>query len=326
MNITLIILGVIIAILIYVLWYYYSPGNSSVLSSKANLNATNPPITSLNSPTNTRYGYGIWVYVNSWNNQNDKIIFSRDKNIKLRLDKSKPSLYCDITMSDGTTESKTLITDNFPLQKWVFVIVSVDNQFLDCYLDGKLVKSTRLYQHKGAKGHEGFIEGWNTWGRNGDGSSRGNRQPGSSGSSTPSSGSSSGSSTPSSGSSTPSSGSSSPSSGSSSPSSGSSSPSSRASGSSTPASGSNNVQQTILIPAVPPSETTPVILGSNKPFDAVVASFTRWSSPVDPQTAWNAYTGGNTPTGLGKLGNLGSYGANLSILQNNSEYSKITLF
>lgn len=233
MNTTLIILGVIIAILIYVLWYYYYPSNSAVLSQKANLNAANPDITSLNNPTNTRYGYGIWIYVNSWNNQNDKIIFSRAKNITLRLDKSSPTLYCDIVMSDGTTVNKTMITDNFPLQKWVYVIVSIDNQFLDCYLDGKLVKSTRLYQKKG---------------------------------------------------------------------------------------------NTTLIPLVPPSETTPIKLGSSIPFDAVVASFTRWSSPVDPQTAWSTYIGGNTPTGLGKMGNLGSYGANLSILQNNSEYSKITLF
>ena len=37
------------------------------------------------------------------------------------------------------------ITNNFPLQKWVCVGVSVDNQFVDAYLDGKLVKSQRFY-------------------------------------------------------------------------------------------------------------------------------------------------------------------------------------
>ena len=317
MNTTLIILGVIIAILIYVLYYFYAPSNATVLSSKANLNAANPPITSINAPTNTRYGYGIWVYVNSWNSTTDKIIFSRSNNITLRLDKSKPSLYCDVTMNDGKTVHKTLITDNFPLQKWVFVIVSVDNQFLDCYLDGKLVKSTRLYQYKdrgGWHGHEGFRS---TWGRNKDGSSQGAPQPGAPSqyiAPSPSSQSNSPSSSPSP-------------EASSNPSFSRSSPSpAPSSGSPAPAPAGGQGQNTILIPAVPPSETTPIILGSNKPFDAVVASFTRWSSPVDPQTAWNSYTGGNTPGGLSRLGNLGSYGANLSILQNNSEYSKITLF
>jgi hypothetical protein len=330
MNYTLIFLGVIIAILLYVL-YYYNSSTSAVLSSKANLNATVPPITSINNPTNTRYAYGIWVYVNSWNSTTEKVIFSRNNNIRLRLDNTKPTLYCEVTMNDGSTIHRTTITDNFPLQKWVFIIVSVDNQFLDCYLDGKLVKSTRLYQYKGAPhsggkwhGHEGFIEGkQNMWTRGSDGTSHGTPQPGppsgpaSSGSPssrTPSSGS------PSSGS--PSSGS--PSSGSRSPSgtpSVSPSPSGTPSGTTAPSGGNK-----ILIPAIPPTETTPIVLGGTKPFDAVVATFTRWNAPVDPQTAWTAYTGGNTTSGLGKLGNIASYGANLSILQNNAEYSKITLF
>jgi hypothetical protein len=38
----------------------------------------------------------------------------------------------------------TIVTQNFPLQKWVYIITSLDNQFLDVYLDGKLVKSARL--------------------------------------------------------------------------------------------------------------------------------------------------------------------------------------
>ena len=239
MNYTLIFLGIVIVILLYVL-YFYNSNTSTVLLSKADLNAKIPEIKSINSPTNTRYAYGIWVYVNSWNSSSDKIIFSRNNNIKLRLDNTKPSLYCDIIMSDGTTNNRTTITDNFPLQKWVFIIVSVDNQFLDCYLDGKLVKSTKLYK---------------------DNNSTTN----------------------------------------------------------------TTTQNQVLIPLVPPNETTPIILGSSTPFDAQVASFTRWSSPVDPQTVWTAYTGGNTTNGL-NLSSLSSYGANLAILQNNTEYSKITLF
>ena len=37
-----------------------------------------------------------------------------------------------------------MITNNFPIQKWTYVIVSVDNQIIDTYLDGKLVSSTKL--------------------------------------------------------------------------------------------------------------------------------------------------------------------------------------
>ena len=38
------------------------------------------------------------------------------------------------------------ITDSFPLQKWTQIIISVDNQYLDAYIDGKLVKSARVYK------------------------------------------------------------------------------------------------------------------------------------------------------------------------------------
>ena len=37
-----------------------------------------------------------------------------------------------------------VITDAFPLQKWTHVLLSVDNNYVDMYLDGKLVKSVKL--------------------------------------------------------------------------------------------------------------------------------------------------------------------------------------
>jgi len=36
------------------------------------------------------------------------------------------------------------IMGNFPLQKWVYVIISVDNKIVDLYVDGKLVRSQQL--------------------------------------------------------------------------------------------------------------------------------------------------------------------------------------
>ena len=37
-----------------------------------------------------------------------------------------------------------IITDNFPLQKWVCIGLSVDSQFVDGYIDGKLIRSQRF--------------------------------------------------------------------------------------------------------------------------------------------------------------------------------------
>lgn len=143
MNYVVIILGVIVIILIYILIRIVS-ASAVELTSSANLNDTISPIDITNNPTSSRYAYGLWIYVNSWDNSITKIIYKRDENIKLYLDTDSPTLKCDIKMTDDKEQSFE-ITDNFPLQKWVYIIISVDNQYIDCYLDGKLVRSGRAY-------------------------------------------------------------------------------------------------------------------------------------------------------------------------------------
>jgi hypothetical protein len=142
MNIVAIILAIVVVVLFYILYKYFLV-KSTELSKTASLSATNPAIPITNNPSSLRYAYGIWIYVNSWNTGVSKTIFSRTNNIKLYLDSTAPVLKCDIAMNGGSR--KTLeITDNFPLQKWAHVVVSVDNQYVDAYLDGKLIKSGRM--------------------------------------------------------------------------------------------------------------------------------------------------------------------------------------
>jgi hypothetical protein len=116
---------------------------STKLSSSTSLNTTNQPIVNISNPTSELYAYGIWVKVNTWDSTIDKYIFGRKNNIALRLDKTTPTLFCDFYMGDTTTRTIT-ITDNFPIQRWCYVTISVDGQIIDCYLDGKLVKSQKL--------------------------------------------------------------------------------------------------------------------------------------------------------------------------------------
>lgn len=244
MNIIIIVLGIVIVLLLYVL-YFYNSGTSNNLISQANLNATNPPITSINSPTNTRYSYGVWLYVNSWNNTKQKIIFSRNNNISLELDSMTPTLKCNIMMSDLKTVKTTIVTDNFPLQKWVYIIISIDNQFMDCYLDGKLIKSSKIITIND-----------------------------------------------------------------------------------TPTNMSNENQY--LIPANPPNDTIPIIIGGNAttqtPFDAVISGFVRWTTPCDPQTAWSSYMAGNSQVNKSNSLSFSSFNANLNIIKDNLQYSNIKLF
>lgn len=153
---------VIIIILMYVLWRYSV--SSNILIQNQNLN--NVISTPINiQDTSTRFAYGVWIYVNSWNpTGTTKTIFSRNSSgpwddsgkitdlkytTRLYLDSSAPTLYLDI--KQGSCSSNTVsstppitITTNFPIQKWCYVTFSVDGQYVDCYIDGKLVKSALL--------------------------------------------------------------------------------------------------------------------------------------------------------------------------------------
>ena len=110
---------------------------SSVIDKSASLKESNEPITTINSGQSVRYAYGIWVYVNTWDTTREKTIFSRKDNIRLYLAANEPSLYCSITCmsKDGSSlvDQNILITDNFGIQKWVYVVISSDNTIIDTY-------------------------------------------------------------------------------------------------------------------------------------------------------------------------------------------------
>ena len=157
MNGIAIILAIVVILLFYILYRFFML-KSTELTQTASLLDSTPSIPIENKPTSTRYSYGIWIYVNSWNSSIEKTIFERTNNIKLYFAEAAPVLKCNITMADGQTlqegqaaPTTTLeITDNFPIQKWVHIVTSVDNQYLDAYLDGKLIKSGRLYTESAA--------------------------------------------------------------------------------------------------------------------------------------------------------------------------------
>jgi hypothetical protein len=149
MNWIAIGLAILVVLLFYILYRFFLL-KSTEMSASASLNATNPSIT-INKPGGLRYAYGIWIYVNSWDSSIEKTIFERNSNIKLYLDANSPTLKCGITTGAATDPVVPVtITDNFPLQKWVYIVVSVDGQYIDTYIDGKLVKSARMVADGGS--------------------------------------------------------------------------------------------------------------------------------------------------------------------------------
>ena len=137
----LLVLIIVLLLLVYILYYYFMGSMTHVSTVLVPLSSAITPYTPLKSATNTRYAYGAWVYVNNLNPNNNTVI-TRNHNFRLYVTPNAPQLQCDFIMKNGTTQ-QTIITNNFPMQRWCFIIVSVDNQFVDYYLNGKLVKSEK---------------------------------------------------------------------------------------------------------------------------------------------------------------------------------------
>lgn len=230
-----IILGIVIILLIYVLYKYFSKSSSSLgaLMDLSTTSSSVPLITKdkvVNS-TSARFSYGIWVYINTWDTTQTKNIFYRQNStttsnydIRLYLDKTSPTLYCDFytqqTTSTGVSDpakETVAITSNFPIQKWVYIIVSVDSKLVDTYIDGKLITSQELK-------------------------------------------------------------------------------------------------------ALPYVSDTDIFVGT---FKAYAAQFQRWTSPMDPQTAWTNYMSGNGGSGLNKM--FSSYGIDVTFKKDDVEQNKFKL-
>jgi len=166
MNPLIIILGIVIIVILYYLIKYYFFTTKS-LATKIHLKASPLDISSnvINNPNSILYTFGTWVYVNNFsncrlltyatssniqdtNNTLFTLVLGQDGNIGNR---DKPKLIAFINGRGANNQNINVqvnVTNNFPMQKWVHVLISVDTGFVDCYIDGKLVISNPLTPDK----------------------------------------------------------------------------------------------------------------------------------------------------------------------------------
>ncbi len=144
MNPLIIVLGIVIIVfLYYIIQYYFF--NSKSLAAKIYLKDSPVDISSniIINPNSVIYTFGTWVYVNNFSTSTLLSYTNPSETLfSLKLGPSTPKLTTEIKGASGLNIS--IITNNFPIQKWVHVLVSVDTLYADCYLDGKLVISKKL--------------------------------------------------------------------------------------------------------------------------------------------------------------------------------------
>ena len=152
MNTAVIILGVLVVVITYLVFFVFTGSQS--LTAKVDLGTQQAaiPASSISDPGSVRYSFETWVYVYQFDGTGGKYLFSRagassaEKNIGLKFDATSPTLnleYTTIGTSGSPTASSLTVSNNFPIQTWTHVIVSIDNNYIDVYLNGKLVKSVQ---------------------------------------------------------------------------------------------------------------------------------------------------------------------------------------
>uniref|UniRef100_A0A6C0C447 LamG-like jellyroll fold domain-containing protein n=1 Tax=viral metagenome TaxID=1070528 RepID=A0A6C0C447_9ZZZZ len=144
-----IIIGVVIVVLIYLLYLYFFGSNSTVL---VGVHETSQEIRidqgSLAPGSTQNFTYSIWVYVSNWNAGNEKIIFQRPCGSgfcpKMAFDPNMNNVTVTLATypsGSGAPTTAQCSIENVPLQTWTNLIMTLNGNALDCYLDGKLVRT-----------------------------------------------------------------------------------------------------------------------------------------------------------------------------------------
>lgn len=131
MNYTFVVLGVILVVILYILYNVFTQGKTE-LASYRKLGLTTK-LSDLKSPASPKYYILIWLYVTKLPSADLDIYKLGD--LKLTLKNTGVLQYTPVN-------NKTMqITDNFPLERWTCVVLSVTGTGIDAFMDGKLVKS-----------------------------------------------------------------------------------------------------------------------------------------------------------------------------------------
>ena len=144
MNYTLVIMGVILVIIVYIL-YKVIDEKGRTISGKMDLNkgASAVNVKNTGKADSTRYYIGAWLYVNKVTTDTNIFKINQGVNDFLTLQLTSSAVLKYIAKTDSSTATH-VIMDNFPLQKWVYVVISVDNTVVDLYIDGKLIRSHKV--------------------------------------------------------------------------------------------------------------------------------------------------------------------------------------
>ena len=86
----------------------------------------------------------FWIYINDWNYRfmNEKFILNKG-GFLIYLGSKNNNLYIEIPVLNKTRPTQ-IVYENLPIQKWINIVVLLENRYIDVWLNGKLYHSRHL--------------------------------------------------------------------------------------------------------------------------------------------------------------------------------------
>ena len=171
--ITIVVIVLILMLLRYIFSDPYTLQNMQDGKTASTISASSLATNGSSVPS-ANFTYSIWFYINNWNYRygEPKVIFGRmgaasgsgtgsvpgvsgvdpcpavvlgaiENNISVSLG-CYPGVDQEPSTPGGNTVVHTCSVANVPIQKWVYLVVSVYGRSMDIYIDGKLVRTCLL--------------------------------------------------------------------------------------------------------------------------------------------------------------------------------------
>lgn len=160
--IPIIVIICIASILLFVYYFYYVPASHYYAYTPIKYNTLPVEMISssaLSKPASPQYAIAAWIYVYSWNTDDYKILITKTKfstsqntfqqinssyDFCVYLDTIQPNLICRFNSMTPAPIQPITLMKNVPLQKWTYILFSVDSQVIDAYINGKLAVSHKM--------------------------------------------------------------------------------------------------------------------------------------------------------------------------------------
>jgi len=152
----------VLAVVVYVIYTFFLAKHKLLSKCRSATKVLKIPADRLpgNKDTNN-YAYSVWFYVSDWSHRlsDSKVLLERKgsggtSNPRITLAPYENNLQISVNtyptggsghhLAPAPAQSQSCSINNFPLQRWVNLIVSLNNRTMDTYLDGKLVRTCIL--------------------------------------------------------------------------------------------------------------------------------------------------------------------------------------